>query len=95
VLPLSPETIRTVVEKTLRETPPDAGHWSTRTLARAVGLGKTSIQKIWREHGLKPHRVRSFKVSRDPAFVDKSLPSRRRYGMHTVRWDFIFMRSKP
>ena len=69
--PLSPEKIRTVVEKTLRETPPDAHHWSTRTLARAVGLGKTSIQKIWREHGLKPHRVRSFKVSRDPAFVDK------------------------
>jgi hypothetical protein len=69
--PLSPEQIRTVVDKTLREEPPDAGQWSTRTLARAVGLGKTSIQKIWRQHGLKPHRVKTFKVSHDPAFVDK------------------------
>jgi transposase len=71
VPPLSPDQIRTVVEKTLRETPADATHWSTRTMARAVGLGKTSVLKIWREHGLKPHLTKSFKVSRDPAFVDK------------------------
>ena len=71
VPPVSPDQIRTVVEKTLRETPADATHWSTRTMARAVGLGKTSVLKIWREHGLKPHLTKSFKVSRDPAFVDK------------------------
>ena len=69
--------VRTVVDKTLRETPADATHWSTRAMARAVGLGKTSILKIWREHGLKPHLTKSFKGSRDPAFVDKSLPRRR------------------
>ena len=69
--PVSPDLVRTVVEKTLRETPAEATHWSTRTMARAVGLGKTSILKIWREHGLKPHLTKSFKVSRDPAFVDK------------------------
>jgi transposase len=55
----------------VRAVPPDATHWSTRSLARVVGLGKTSIQKIWHEHGLKPHLVKGFKVSRDPAFVDK------------------------
>jgi transposase len=66
-----PDQVRTVVETTLRQTPADATHWSTRTLARVVGLGKTSIQKIWREHGLKPHLIKGFKVSRDPAFVDK------------------------
>jgi hypothetical protein len=63
--------VRTVVDKTLRETPTEATHWSTRTMARAVGLGKTSVLKIWREHGLKSHLVKTFKVSRDPAFVDK------------------------
>ena len=60
-----------MVERTQRTVPPDATHWSTRSLARAVGLGKTTIQKIWREHGLKPHLIKGFKVSRDPAFVDK------------------------
>ncbi len=68
---VTPDQVRMVVEKTLRETPDTATHWSTRTLARAVGLGKTSIQTIWREHGLKPHLTKTFKVSRDPAFVDK------------------------
>lgn len=68
---LTPDQVRQVVETTVHQTPSDATHWSTRTLAHAVGLGKTSIHKIWREHGLKPHRVRSFKVSPDPAFVDK------------------------
>jgi transposase len=62
--PLSPEQGRTVVEKTLHETPAAATHWSTRTMARAVGVGKTSILKIWREHGLKPHLVKGFTVSR-------------------------------
>ena len=68
---VGPDQVRAVVERTRSTVPPDATHWSTRSLARAVGLGKTSIQKIWREHGLKPHLVKGFKVSRDPAFVDK------------------------
>src|SRR3954468_12947769 len=65
---VGPDQVRAVVERTV---PPDATHWSTRSLARAVGLGKTTIQKIWREHGLKPHLIKGFKVSREPAFVDK------------------------
>src|SRR3954465_13671554 len=65
---VGPDQVRAVVERT---GPPDATHWSTRSLARAVGLGKTTIQKIWREHGLKSHLIKGFKVSREPAFVDK------------------------
>jgi transposase len=68
---VGPDQVCAVVERTQRTVPPDATHWSTRSLARAVGLGKTTIQKIWREHGLKPHLIKGFKVSRDPAFVDK------------------------
>src|SRR3954465_3703548 len=62
---VGPDQVRAVGERTV---PPDATHWSTRSLARAVGLGKTTIQKIWREHGLKPHLIKGFKVSREPAF---------------------------
>src|SRR3954453_13341624 len=61
-------SVREVGERT---GPPDATHRSTRSLAGGVGLGKTTIQKIWREHGLKPHLIKGFKVSREPAFVDK------------------------
>ena len=57
--------------KTMRETPPDATHWSVRSMARAVGISHTSVQNIWRAHGLKPHLVDSFKVSNDPAFAEK------------------------
>lgn len=63
--------VREVVERTLREKPPHATHWSTRSMAAAVGLSPASIQRIWKEHGLKPHLVRSFKLSRDPQFVEK------------------------
>jgi len=68
---VTPDQVREVVDKTRRETPSHATHWSTRSLGRTVGLGRTTIQKIWREHRLKPHLVKTFKVSNDPAFVDK------------------------
>ena len=57
--------------KTMRETPANATHWSVRSMARAVGISYTSVQNIWREHGLKPHLVDTFKVSNDPAFAEK------------------------
>lgn len=60
-----------VVEKTTQETPPGHTHWSVRTMARATGLGATTIREIWRAHGLKPHLARTFKVSNDPRFVEK------------------------
>jgi transposase len=60
-----------VVEKTVKERPANATHWSVRTMADAMGISHTSVQRIWAEHGLKPHLVRSFKVSNDPDFADK------------------------
>ncbi len=63
--------VREVVERTLQEKPSHATHWSTRGLAAVVGLSPASIQRIWKAHGLKPHRVRTFKLSRDPHFVEK------------------------
>src|SRR5271169_6102169 len=55
---LTAEVIAEVVEKTLREKPPAATHWSTRRMARAVGLSHTSVKRIWHGHGLKPHLTR-------------------------------------
>ena len=63
--------VREVVERTLQEKPSHATHWSTRSLAAVVGLSPASVQRIWKAHGLKPHRVRTFKLSRDPHFVEK------------------------
>ena len=69
--PLSAETINRVVHMTLHETPPNATHWSLRRMAAATGLSHSSVQRIWQAHGLKPHRVETFKVSRDKNFAAK------------------------
>ena len=69
--PLAPDFIERVVEMTLREPPGEATHWSSRTMAAASGVSGTSVRRIWRAHGLQPHRVRTFKLSRDPKFVEK------------------------
>lgn len=69
--PLAPAIIRKVVTKTTTERPPEATHWSVRLMAKAVGIAPSSVQKIWRDHGLKPHLVRTFKLSRDPDFEVK------------------------
>jgi transposase len=63
--------VREVVERTLKEKPLNATHWSTRSMAAEVGLSSASVQRIWKAHGLKPHLVRSFKLSRDPLFIEK------------------------
>ena len=63
--------VEEVVVKTLEETPVDATHWSTRSMANAVGLSQSSILRIWRAFGLKPHRTEHFKISPDPQFVDE------------------------
>jgi transposase len=67
----SPEQIAAVVERTLHETPQSATHWTLRSMAQASGLAPSTIHRIWREHGLKPHRVETFKLSNDPKFVEK------------------------
>jgi transposase len=59
------------VEATLHTPPPAATHWTTRTLAKAQGLSHMTVQRIWKQHRLQPHRVETFKLSRDPQFVEK------------------------
>ena len=63
---LGGEVISLVLTKTLGDKPPKATHWSLRTMAKAVGIGHSSVQRIWAKHGLKPHLVSTFKVSNDP-----------------------------
>ena len=70
-LTLTPERIANVVDATLHTTPPDATQWSVRTMAKAQGLSHAMVHRIWRAHGLQPHRVETFKLSRDPHFVKK------------------------
>ena len=60
-----------IVRLTTQTTPKGATHWSTRTLAAHVEVSDTTIYKVWKAHGLKPHLVESFKVSRDPKFTEK------------------------
>jgi transposase len=60
-----------LIEKTTQSVPANATQWSTRTMAREMGISKASVSRIWRASGLKPHRVESFKVSNDPRFAEK------------------------
>ncbi len=63
--------VKKVLDMTLRQKPTHATHWSTRTMATAAGISEASVRRIWRAHGLKPHLVRTFKLSRDPEFSEK------------------------
>jgi len=63
--------IADMVAATLQTKPAGATHWSTRTMARAQGVSKNTIQRIWEDHRLKPHLTKSFKLSRDPKFLEK------------------------
>jgi transposase len=60
-----------VVRRTQAPPPHEATHWTARAMAKAVGLGVATVQRIWAAHGLAPHRWRVFKLSKDPAFVEK------------------------
>ena len=68
---VSDDDVERVIVTTLEQTPKDATHWSTRSLAKATGMSQSSVSRIWRAFGLKPHQVESFKLSPDPQFVDK------------------------
>ena len=60
-----------IIRKTTQETPPNATQWSVRSMAKAVGVSKATVQRVWKDNGLQPHRTKSFKVSNDPHFVEK------------------------
>jgi transposase len=65
------DDVERVIVKTLEETPTNATHWSTRSLAASTGMTQSAVSRIWRAFGLKPHLVDSFKLSPDPLFIDK------------------------
>jgi len=69
--PLAPAVIERVVHMTVHEKPPAATHWSVRSLAKVVGISHTSVQRIWKAHELKPHLVKTFKLSNDKRFIEK------------------------
>ena len=63
--------VEEVIARTLESAPKDATHWSTRSMAREVGLTQTAISQIWRAFGLQPHRQGTWKLSKDPLFIEK------------------------
>src|SRR6478672_12117471 len=69
--PLKAAVIARVIELTAGPPPGEATHWTAAAMAKAAGISVSSVQRIWRAHGLRPHQVRQFKLSRDPQFAAK------------------------
>jgi transposase len=69
--PLSKKTVQDIITRTLQTKPKDATHWSCRTLARECHISHSSVQRVWDANHLKPHLVSTFKLSRDPQFIEK------------------------
>src|SRR5262252_7781436 len=65
------DLVRRILEMTTQRKPANATHWSTRTLAEALGTNRSLVHRVWRAHGLKPHLCRAFKLSNDPHFAEK------------------------
>ena len=68
---ITADQMQAIVHATLHETPPGATHWSCRSMAKAAGVSRSTVQRICDAHGLQPHRITTFKLSKDPAFVEK------------------------
>jgi transposase len=68
---ITDDDVEAVIVKTLEDTPRDATHWSTRSMADATGMSQSAISRIWRAFGLKPHLVETFNLSPDPQFIEK------------------------
>src|ERR1051325_7812744 len=68
---ISTKRVQEIVRLTTQEKPTDAPHWSTRSMAQASGVSEASVRRIWKRHGLKPHLLRTFKLSTDPKFAEK------------------------
>jgi transposase len=71
VAPVSADRVAEIVRLTQAPPPHEATHWTLRAMAKAVGVAASTVQGIWKAHGLSPHRWRQFKLSNDPAFVEK------------------------
>jgi transposase len=68
---ITDDDVESIIVKTLEETPIDATHWSTRSMAKATGMSQSAVSRIWRAFGLKPHLRETFKLSPDPLFIEK------------------------
>ena len=68
---ISARKVQEIVRKTTREKPRNATHWSRRTMAAEAGVSASTVGRIWLAHGLKPHRVKTFKLSNEPLFAEK------------------------
>lgn len=68
---ITDDMVEALIVRTLEETPKDATHWSTRSMAKTTGMSQSAVSRIWRAFGLKPHLAETFKLSPDPQFVDK------------------------
>src|SRR5450756_2141251 len=68
---LTPDKVEEIINATLQTKPKGATHWSCRTMAEKQGVSKATINRIWQSHGLKPHRIKGFKLSRDSRFLEK------------------------
>ncbi len=68
---ITDEAIEALLTRTLESTPRDATHWSTRSMEQASGISRSSVSRIWRAFALKPHRTETFKLSKDPLFIEK------------------------
>jgi transposase len=65
------EKVKAIVRRTIEDTPRNATQWSSRTMAKAEGVSEKTVRRIWKAHGLKPHLLRTFKLSRDPQFAER------------------------
>jgi transposase len=71
IAPFGPEVGERIVALTLAEPPGETTQWTGRAMAKAIGVSHSYVQRVWRSHGLQPHRIRTFKLSNDPAFAAK------------------------
>lgn len=68
---ISADKIKDIIHATLQTQPLGATHWSCRSMAKKHGVSKATINRVWQSHGLQPHRTKTFKLSRDPRFLEK------------------------
>jgi transposase len=71
IKPLGPDIAERVVRLTLSDPPAEATHWTATMMAEQTGISASAVRRIWRAHGLQPHRYRQFKLSNDPKFAEK------------------------
>ncbi len=85
IKPLGDEAAERIVALTLDDPPGETTHWTSALMAKAAGVSVSSVQRIWRSHGLQPHRVRQFKLSNDPNFIGQAARCRRPRSLPLVR----------